>query len=305
MQQRILVSGGIVLDHLYRVSSLPQPYFEANILEYSRHFGGRGANVAVMLASLGIQTGIIAPVGTNFASSGYKDFLMSFNIDLRGVFEFSTMEMPEIFIFTDPDNRQITFVSRVDELYKDFKVPVHVLEDYSIVHVSSSGDPEYNISLAVSARKMGTTVFFDVGNDPHVTEPGYLEKMISHVDFLFLSDKEFEQVASKMQVKTPEEFLDFGIQSVLILNKHDRSSAVYTDEGTHSTPSFVKHCIDPTGASDAYCAAFLAAFAKGYTLQECAVLGSVMCSCAVERTGGQSALMSWEDLIDRYEKTSL
>jgi len=302
MLQNVLVSGGIILDHLYKVSCLPQPYFEANILEHSSHFGGRGANVAVMCASLGIQTGLLAPVGVDFASSGYKDFLMHSNIDLRGVFEVPTMNMPEVLIFTDPDNKQITFVSGVDEIYKDFQVPTSLLEEYSIVHVSSSGNPEFNISLAASSQKSGCTVFFDVGNDPHVTDPGYLEDMVLHVDFLFLSDREFQKIKSSIQVETPEDLLDAGIPSVLILNKDDRSSTLYTSDTTFKTPSFVKECIDPTGASDAYCAGFLAGLARGYTPFDCAGFGSIMSSYAVEHTGGQSALISWEELLNRYQK---
>lgn len=305
MLHNILVSGGIILDRLFKVSCLPQPYFEANILEYSSHFGGRGANVAVMCATLGIQTGLLAPVGSNFASSGYKEFLTTFNIDLRGVFEVSTMEMPEVLIFTDPDNKQITFVSGVDEIYSNFQVPVLLIEEYSIVHVSSSGNPEFNISLADSAQKSGCTVFFDVGNDPHVMDEGYLEKMIPNVDILFLSDKEFQQIASRIAVKDPQTFIDAGITAVSILRKEDRSAVLYTSEGTFETPSLVNQCVDPTGASDAYCAGFLAALARGYTLFECAVLGSIMSACAVEHTGGQSAMISWEELLSKYKKIHL
>jgi adenosine kinase len=305
MLQNILVSGGIIRDHLYKVSCLPQPYFEANVLGYSSHFGGRGANVAVMCAHLGIQTGLLAPVGNNFVSSGYKEFLTSFNIDLRGVFEVPDMKMPEVLIFTDTDNKQITFVSGVDEIYKDFQVPVLLLEEYSLVHVSSSGNPECNVSLVTSARESGCSVFFDVGNDPHVLDEGYLDRMIPNVDFLFLSDKEFQQIASEVGVKSPQDFLDTGIQSVSILNKDDRSATLYTSEGTVETPSLVKHCRDPTGASDAYCAGFLAALARGFTLSDCSVLGVIMSARAVENTGGQSIMGSWEELLSQYEKIAL
>lgn len=58
---------------------------------------------------------------------------------------------------------------------------------------------------------------------------------------------------------------------------------------------------EPTGAGDAYRAAFLKGIIIGCPLEQCAKLGSTAAAFAIEHHGGQEHSFTWEEFKQRYE----
>ncbi|MEM3760556.1 MAG: PfkB family carbohydrate kinase [Candidatus Bathyarchaeia archaeon] len=113
----LLAIGGITYDNLFWVNRLPKKHCEGIIKKYGVYFGGRAPNVAVAAAKLGIKTGVVSPVGRDFKTGGYADYLNKIGVDLRGVKEVPRKRTKQIFIFTDPDGNQITFLIMVVNLF--------------------------------------------------------------------------------------------------------------------------------------------------------------------------------------------
>ena len=297
----LVAIGGITFDTLFWVDRLPEKHFEAVIKRYGTYFGGRAPNVAVAAAKLGIRAGVVSPVGNDFESEGYKDYLREIGVDLRGIVKIHGKKTKQIFIFTDRQDNQITFFDYGAERYfKKMKVPTDLIKESKIVHISSSGDYKFNIRCAKFAYENGVSVSFDLGNDPFTEISEYLKTMVQCSELLFMNDVEASGIMNRLKLKMVNELLNLGPHIVVIINKNDKSSLIYTKDALEKIPSAIRAIKDPTGASDGYIAAFLAGYIKGYGLRTDGMLGAVEASFVVEGFGSQSNLPLWDSLCKRY-----
>jgi len=296
----LLAIGGITFDYLFWVDRLPEKHFEGIIKRQGRFYGGRAPNVAVAAAKLGIKTGLVSSVGEDFASEGYEDCLRNIGVDLRGIIKVPKKKTKQIFIFTDPHGNQITFFDYgAERHFRVMNIPCDLIKETRIVHISSSGDYKFSLKCARFAYENGISVSFDPGNDPFIEIPSYSRNMLRYSKLVFMNDAEALCIIKRLKLDVASDFLDFGPDVVVIMDKHTRSSLIHTKEGVVRVPPAIRKVRDPTGASDGYVAAFLAAYIKSYDLKIAGRLGAVEAAFVSEGFGAQTNLPSWSRLCKR------
>ena len=296
----LLAIGGITFDHLFWVDRLPERHFEGIIKRQGRFYGGRAPNVAVAAARLGLKTGIVSAVGEDFASEGYENYLKILGLDLRGVVKVPGKKTKRIFIFIDPHGDQIAFFDYgAEQHFSKMETPRELITDSRNVHISSSGDYEFNVRCAKFAKKNGSIVSFDPGNDPFTEIIEYLEAMLKNCNVLVMNNLEARNIVKRLDLNKTNELLQFGPRIIIVINKKDKASTIYTQDLTEYIPSLVRVIRDPTGASDGYVAAFLVACLKGYDLKTAGELGATEASFVLENFGAQTNLPSWDLLCKR------
>jgi sugar/nucleoside kinase (ribokinase family) len=296
----LLTIGGITFDNLFRVDRLPQKHFEGIIERRGRFFGGRAPNVAVAVAKLGIKTGLVSSVGDDFESEGYEDYLRANGVDLRGVIRVARENTKQIFIFTDPYGDQITFFDYgAEKHFSKMETPKDLIKESRNVHISSSGDYRFNVRCAEFAHKNGSIVSFDPGNDPFTEITEYIEIMLQNCSILFMNDLEALSMVKQLDLNGVNELLDFGPRIVIVINKSDKDSRIYTLNSTEHIPSVIRILKDPTGTSDGYVAGFLAGYIKGCDTRIAELIGSVEASFVAEGFGAQTSLPDWQCLGKR------
>jgi sugar/nucleoside kinase (ribokinase family) len=299
----LLATGGITFDNLFRVDRLPERNFEGVIKKQGRYFGGRASNVAVAAAKLGIKTGIVSPVGSDFETEGYEEHMKAIGVDLRGVTKVSNEKTKQILIFTDPKGDQITFFDYgAERHFRKMKVPLQLLKESKIVHISSSGDYRFNLKCAKLAHENRILVSFDPGNDPSIEISSYLRSILRYSKFVFMNNSEAACIARRLKLDTLSDFLKFGSDVVVIIDKGDKSSTIYTGNRVERIPSVIRILRDPTGASDGYVAAFLTAYIKGYDVKAAGELGAVEAAFVSESFGSQTNLPDWNHLLKRCRR---
>lgn len=300
----LVAVGGLTLDQIFRVSRLPKKHFEAEIAEFGTFFGGRAPNVAVMAAKIGLKTGVVSSVGHDFATSGYEEHLRKLGVDLRGVIKVPEEKTKRILIFSDVRGDQITFFYfGAEKYFEKMEVPINLIKESKIVHISSSGDYRFNVKCAKVARENDVLVSFDPGNDPFAEIPEYLKGVVSRTSFLFMNDVELPGILTRLELSEVDELLDFGPRFVAIINKKNKSSTVYSKDTIEKIPSALRKVSDPTGASDGYIAGFLTGCVKGYDLKINGMLGATEASFIVEKLGCQTNLPEWNQLSTRCKVT--
>lgn len=296
----LLAIGGITLDQIFRVSRLPKKHFEAEIVEFGTFFGGRAPNVAVMAAKIGLKTGIVSAVGQDFANSGYEAHLRELGVDLRGIIKVPKQKTKQIFIFSDSEKNQITFFYfGAERHFKKMKVPIDLIEESKIIHISSSGDYKFNVNCAKAAYDRNVLVSFDPGNDPFTKITTYLKDVISCATFLFMNNIEASNILKRLGLSNVADLFDFGPQIIAIINKRDGSSRIYERDIVKQIPSAIDKIVDVTGASDGYVAAFLTGYTKTGDVRIAGMLGAVEASFIVENLGCQTNLPDWKELTER------
>ncbi|ABR56778.1 carbohydrate kinase family protein [Methanococcus aeolicus] len=297
MNNKIITVGHIALDYIFNVAELPKPNTSVQIPTAKKYYGGAACNVAVGAVKLGISSGIISCVGQDIVSSGYSNYLKNLGVDISGVYHSENEETPKAWIFTDPQNNQITFfLWGAAKHYPELSVPSF---DCDIVHLAT-GDAKFNVRCAKSAKSNGTMVSFDPGQDLPQYNKEDMEDMVNNVDFMFMNNHEYERVLDLLNVDL--DYLTNKI-NILVITYGKDGSIIYHGGKKIEIPVIPANSIDPTGAGDSYRAGFLTAYLKGMDLYDCGKIASCMASFVVEKKGCQTNFPTWDEIMHRLEKT--
>lgn len=299
-EDSILSVGHIALDYIFDVEKLPEPNTSVQIPSVRRYYGGAACNVSVGVSKLGVKSGIISCVGRDFESSGYADYLKKLNIDLSRVYYSDEEETPKAWIFTDRDDNQITFfLWGAAKHYKELSAPKF---DNKIIHLAT-GDPEYNLKCAKKGKECNSLVSFDPGQDLPQYSSETLNEIFDYTNILFTNKYEYERILKLLNIGLDD--LRDKVD-VLVITYGKDGSIIYTKNDSINIPSInVEHVVDPTGAGDSYRAGFLVGCLKGYSLEICGYLGSVVSSYVIEKIGCQVNMPSWDMVVSRLSDNGI
>ncbi len=303
---KILVSGSIAYDRIMNFSGLfsehlmPDKLHTINLSfhveKMSVEFGGCAGNVAYSLALLGEQPVIIASAGSDF--NDYHAHLLRSGVDPASIHVLQSRLTASAYILTDrADNQIAAFHGGAGD--EGYDVPVETANrSFAIIAPGCLPDMK---ALPAHYRAHQVPYFFDPSQQLPALSDEALIDGITGAAALFASDYEFELIRRRLNwheadilERTP----------VIVVTHGEKGSYVVTKDGsTHVPAHAVKNVVDPTGAGDAYRAGYL----KGSVLEllpvQCARLGSIAASFAVEAYGTQNHRFTKEEFTARYKKT--
>ena len=285
----IYVVGHTAIDHICRVPAFPPRNGSATITERKVYFGGGAANIAVGIARLGEPCTLVSAIGGDFPGSEYDRWQKSLGLNQR-FFEVPDANTATAFMFTDEDGDQITFFEwGASRIFSDSEAPA-----LPFVHMATA-DPDFNTRVAEKAA-FST---FDPGQDLHRYSRTQLDAILSHINILFANQHEVESMCRTLGLS--REGLAARVPLAVFTMGAGGSEYFHGEECAH-IPAIRVRMADPTGAGDAYRAGFLAAFRRGYSPRDCCRIGTVTASFAVEVTGCQNNLPSWEEMETRFRQ---
>jgi ribokinase len=290
MDRTITVVGHAAIDLLFDVENIAVHNESHPIIDYNQYYGGGAANIAIAIAILGGKARLISAVGGDFASSGYEAELERHGVDLSLLYRFPDQKSTRAFVFTDREHHQSTYFHwGASAKLRELDPP-----EVDFVHLATS-DSTYNARIA---KKAGF-VSFDPGQDLVTYSRENLESILENTNILFANRHEIQRVCN-MTGRSFEDILNM-IETVVVT--YDSSgSRVYNSGSEFTIPVVPVKALDPTGAGDAYRAGFLLACTRGYPLETCGLIGSVVASFAVQNIGCQTDLPTWDTMKERYEE---
>lgn len=106
-EPRVVGVGNALVDHTYHVSNIPEPDGGAYILNREQRFGGVETNVIATLASLGVDAGLVARLGTDQDGELVREHLESLPIHTDRVRQVSGDETSYTHVLVDPDGHRV------------------------------------------------------------------------------------------------------------------------------------------------------------------------------------------------------
>ncbi|MCQ8894251.1 MAG: carbohydrate kinase family protein [Methanolinea sp.] len=286
----IYVVGHTAIDHICRVKDFPPPNGSVTIMDRKVFFGGGAANIAAGIARLGEEAALVSAVGGDFPGSDYDQWQKSLGITQQ-FFHVAKTHTPTAFMFTNDRGDQITFFEwGASAIFATAEAPA-----LPFVHMATA-DPDFNVRVAEKAE-FST---FDPGQDLHRYTREQLEKILSHVSILFANQHEVRGMSRILGIPPAE--IAARVPVAVFTRGKEGSDLIREGNSVH-VPAVEVFAIDPTGAGDAYRAGFLVAYCRGYDLVDCCRVGSVTASFAVESSGCQTNLPTWEMVEARYRKS--
>ena len=303
----IIVSGSLAYD---RIMDFPG-YFKEHILPEKIHvlnvcfqvngmkekFGGTAGNIAYALTLMGEKPGISATVGRDYHR--YFEWLAKNGISTENIKIIEDEFTASAYITTDQADNQITGFNPGAMKYSS-SLDFDELNPKETLVIVSPGNLEDMVNYPRVCKAMGIDYIFDPGQSLPMLEARELVLAIEGCRILISNDYELDLIISKTG-------LDKGAllrrARAILVTLGDLGSRVYLPDGETGIPAVRPKTVeDPTGAGDSYRGGLICGLVQGKDILQCARMGSVCASFAVECYGTQEYRFSPEEFNQRFNE---
>jgi ribokinase len=273
---RVLCAGHVNWDVTLFVDRMPTPEAETRIERQYQSGGGSAANVAVVLADLGVASGILGSVGDDEHGLLARRELERAGVDVETL-RVVPGDTAVKYLLVPADAEALVVGSEgANEAVEPADVDPPSVRRADHLHLTSQR-PATAARLAELAVEAGVTVSFDPGR--RVAERDYAG-VYPHVDLLFVN--EHERAAAG---QAPPD-------ATLVEKRGARGATARTSERTHEHAGYGIEPVDTAGAGDAFAGGFLAVWLGGGDV-ETALATANACGAVAASRGGARTRLDW------------
>jgi sugar/nucleoside kinase (ribokinase family) len=294
----LCVFGHTNLDFIMSLERFPEKNTSVDVVEKQRYFGGTGANMATVAASLGVPTALASFVGKDIPPE-FKALMKEKGVDLRDLVEVDGLDTPTVWIVSDPSHDQIAYVYQGPmRRMGEFDLRMQAASEAEFVHIMT-GRPEYYLRLMKECVRMGKTISFDPAQEiHHVWSEETFRQAIGMCHSFFCNENELRTAMRYLDAKRPEDLLDHV--DILFNTIGSRGSRIYTADGEVEIPAVrPAKVVDTTGAGDAFRAGYFAGIYRKYSVTDSARMGASAASFVIESKGSLTNVPDWTAVLER------
>ncbi|MDF2904908.1 MAG: rbsK [Herbinix sp.] len=299
MGKSILVIGSLNMDIVIKVDKQPEVGETVLADELSYIPGGKGANQAFAVGSLGGCITMLGCVGNDNFGEQQKKQLASRNVDvshLKGCNDKST-GTAIIYINSKGDNSIVVVPGANQECDVEYLKANDTLFsqcDYVLLQMEI---PQDTIYYAIArAKELGKTVILNPAPAPNSIPKTCLEQ----IDYITPNETELLKLSGETELdmtsieKGAKTLIKKGVKNVIV-TMGERGSLFVNENENYSYPARKVKAVDTTAAGDCFCGAFVVGLAEGKKVSEAIQFANAASSIAVTRKGAQSSIPTREE----------
>lgn len=302
----IIVSGSLAYDRImdfpgnFSDHILPQKVHVLNVSftvnSMVEKLGGTAGNIAYALTLLHEKPMVLATVGRDYHR--YFEWLEKNNIARDGIRMIEEELTASAYITTDRADNQITgFYPGAMKYPSNFSFDkLNPKESLAII---AAGNLEDMTNYSLACKSLGIDYIFDPGQSLPMWQTQDLIQSIEGSKILISNDYELELITSITGLNRKELLKK---TEIVITTLGEMGSRLITPQGEIAIPAAKPKVVaDPTGAGDAYRAGLAKGLIQGKSIKQCAIMGSVCASFAVECYGTQEYHFSLDEFKERLD----
>jgi len=303
----IIVSGSLAYDRIMDFRG----YFSDHILPDKIHalnvcfqvngikekFGGTAGNIAYALTLMGQKPVISSTIGHDYQR--YFGWLIQNGISTENIKIIDDEFTAGAYITTDLADNQITGFNPGAMKYSS-GLDFDKLPPREAIVIISPGNLEDMANYPRACKVRGIDYIFDPGQSLPMWDAKDLVRAIEGCRILIVNDYELDLIMSKTGLKK-EDLL--GLAGTIITTLGELGSQVSTRAGEIGiSPIKPRKVDDPTGAGDSYRGGLISGLIQGMDIEQCARMGSVCASFAVECYGTQEYRFTPDEFHERLNR---
>jgi ribokinase len=304
--KKIIVFGSYVTDLTSHSPQLPVPGETLKGISFKNGPGGKGSNQAVAANRAGADVLLITKLGEDVFGEMAKDFYVSENMMIDGIFtdkEYST-GCALIMVGDDTAQNLIVVIPGACEHFskEDLKVSRKYIDEADILLTQLETNYEASSEMLRYAKSKGCLTVLNPAPSQTLDD-----EILSNVDIITPNETEATILTKIIVDDKPENaraaaerFMERGVKKVIITLG---ANGVYGTDGREElfwpakAPAPV---VDTTGAGDAFNGGFVAGLSFGYDFFEAIRYGSVIGGLAVTRFGTAPAMPYSKEIAKYY-----
>jgi ribokinase len=299
----VVTLGDINIDVIARFGSYPAEGQDALASAAELHCGGCAANVAIALASMGLEVILIARVGADALGARALDCLND-----AGVLSTSLQHDPAVmtglmYVVVTPGGERTILGHRGANVFTDpDQIREQDISSARLFHLSGYAlltDPQRRAALVAleMAKRHGLMVTLDPGLSVPQAVQDEMRSLFPVVDILLPNLAEARHLT---RLTAPEDcvraLLESGVKRVA-LKLGREGCLIGSKEGLVHVPGFAVEAQDTTGAGDHFAAGIIAGVLGGLDWCSAAVLGNALGAMATARLGAGISVPRAQELL--------
>lgn len=299
---KIIVIGSLNIDTTYKLPHIPKEGETILATQKSVQRGGKGQNQAIQMARLGADVTMIGAVGNDEFGHSLIEGLKVENIDPAHMIEkVGSTGTASIYLDQAGKNNIVVFPGAnfmIDE--KDIEARADIIKSADII-VLQNEIPK-NIIEKVLEMTEGTDVISVYNPAPAIRD--FDSDYLKYVDYYMPNETELEIITGKtLDENNLEELaqdcLNMGVKN-LIVTLGEKGSIYLNGEKTYKQDAKKVKVLDTTGAGDSYIGGFVAALARGESVEEAMEYGTRSSALAVTKLGAVDGMPTDRE-VDEHE----
>jgi sulfofructose kinase len=292
----VLCVGHACYDIVLRVGAHPQPDEKVSAAELVLCGGGPAANAAVAISRLGGRALLLAYLGEDLFGALHLEELVSEGVGstliVRGSFP-----TPLAVVLVKPQGSR-TVINYSGGTPKLEKVPDPFSFGRPRVILLDGHEPIVSMEVVKKAKEFSIPTVLDAGS----LHPG-TELLAPRVQYVVAS---WAYARAKTTTEDPLEALEaLATLYPCVVITRGEEGLLWAREGKRGKEeAFPVHCVDSTGAGDAFHGAFALGLAQGMPWEELLRFASAAGALACTKLGARKALPRKEELEDFLKKRS-
>jgi adenosine kinase len=302
----IIVSGSLAYD---RIMNFPG-HFSEHILPEKIHvlnvcfqvdgvkekFGGTAGNIAYALTLMGEKPVISAAIGYDYHR--YFEWLSQNGIGTEGIKIMEDELTAGAYITTDKADNQITGFNPGAMKYSSC-LDFDKLDPKGTLIIVSPGNLGDMVNYPRICKERGIDYIFDPGQSLPMWDAKDLLQSIEGCRILIVNDYELDLILNKTGLNKKELL---KLAKTINTTLGEQGSRILMSEGDITIPVVKTDRVkDPTGAGDSYRGGLISGLISGKDIRQCARMGGVCASFAVECYGTQEYRFTADEFNQRLK----
>ena len=274
-------------------------------LKYEIAAGGSASNTIDALARLEVQSGYIGKISKDKYGDLFKKELISKHITPNLLYGHNPTGTAITLLSRDAERTFATYLGAAVEMEAG-ELNEEQFKGYSFFHIEGYLVQNHDLIMkAVTlAKRAGLTVSIDLASYTTVeaNKDFLMEIVKDYVNIVFANEEEsrsFTGEEPKYAARIIGEHCDIAAVKI-----GKEGSIIQTGQKTMNVPGIKAELKDTTGAGDLYAAGFLYGLTRGYDLELCGKLGSLLGGKVIEVYGARLDDPSWSEIKEEINQLS-
>lgn len=303
MTSRVCVLGSINMDLVARVDRFPTAGETITGLSCDLMPGGKGANQAIAVASMGVPVDLIGALGNDEFGKLLRSHLISADVNIDAVAQTESSSGVAIVAVDREGNNQIIVIPGSNSLLSRETIERYLERQSSAVRYLVS---QFEVSIDHiryafgNVKRWGATTVLNPS--PMQSIP---DELIDQTDMFVLNELELTQAAGiaetiSSQDEVAQAALEWGRMignKIVVVTLGEKGLVAIQDGQVIKRPAQKVACVvDTTGAGDCFCGSLVAFLHRGYSLRESLALAQKAAAYSVQRRGASPSFPKLESL---------
>lgn len=298
----IYIIGNITFDVLNCVDVIPSIEEGSLVKNRFTTFGGRGANIAVALAKLGMHSKLYSVAGKDYVKVGYKRYLYDLGIDVSNVKVITEKSCATVDVYIKNDGRYLYFFQEnAQKYFANIKFDKKIVSKQDLIFITPGDEKTI---LKILKNRLKGTILFGLGEEIYRMDRQWCKTILEKTSFLFTNKKQSVILLKKLDYHSNVDLIlkNKNLRCLFVTRGKD-GSTIYFKDGSIKTPAVKPNNIrSGLGCGDAYIAGVILGLTKGFNYKQCSIIGATLSSFALESFGSQESLPDFRNLRARLRK---